>query len=157
MSSNTPHDARALHTHAPGDAPPRLARSSRFRDVGLLIMRLGLGAMLVGHGLPKMVGGPLRWAELGDAVRLLGIQFGPATLWGFLAALSELAGGVLVATGVLFRLACLCTFGTMCVATIWHVSHGDDLVTISHSAELAVVFFSLILIGAGPWRVRLRR
>jgi putative oxidoreductase len=157
MAGDATHeDPTALHTHAPGDAPPRLPRSTRFRDAGLLMMRLGLGAMFVGHGLPKIVGGPAHWTQLGEAVRVLGIHFGPSVVWGFLAALSEFGGGILLAAGVFFRPACLALFATMSVATLSHMSHGDDFATTSHPAELAVVFFSLLWIGAGPWRVRLK-
>ena len=32
-------------------------REQQLRDTGLLVMRLGLGAMFVYHGLPKIAGG----------------------------------------------------------------------------------------------------
>jgi len=153
-----PHDdLTALHTHAPESPRMAVPRSSRLRDVGLLILRIGIGSMFVGHGLPKMVGGPTRWAELGQAFGHLGIHVGPPAVWGFMAAMSELLGGVLLATGVLFRPACLFLLGTMVVATITHVSNGDDFDQTSHAAEMAVLFLSLLFIGAGPWRIRVGR
>src|SRR5689334_14271550 len=126
MPPDSHEDPRALHTHAPDELRPRLPRSSRFRDVGLLILRLGIGAMYVGHGLPKIVAGPAHWTQLGEAVRTLGVEFAPPPVWGFLAALSELVGGTLLAAGVLFRPACLLLLLTQCVATLSHVTRGDD-------------------------------
>jgi putative oxidoreductase len=145
------------HTDAPEEQRVAVPRSSRFRDLGLLILRIGIGSMFVGHGLPEMIAGPSRWAELGEAVGNLGIHVGPPAAWGLLAALSELLGGILLATGVLFRPACLFLLSTMLVATITHVSNGDDFDRTAHAAEMAVLFLSLLLIGPGPWRIRIGR
>jgi putative oxidoreductase len=157
MPRDAHHDPSTLHVPAPAKPPAVLPRSTRFRDVGLLILRIGIGAMFVGHGLPKMVGGPARWAELGTAVGNLGVHVGPPAMWGFMAAVSELLGGILLATGVLFRPACVLMFSTMIVATITHVTSGDDFDKTSHAAEMAILFLSLLLIGPGPWRIRLGR
>jgi putative oxidoreductase len=163
MHGDAHDDPRGLHKpaaalpHVPSAHAPAVPRSSRFRDAGLLILRVGIGAFFVGHGLPKIVGGPTRWAELGEAVGNLGIHLGRPAMWGFAAALSELLGGLLLATGVLFRTACFFLFATMCVATVSHVSKLDDFESTAHAAEMAILFVSLLLIGPGPWRIRLGR
>jgi putative oxidoreductase len=128
----------------------------KYRDFGLLVLRVGMGAMFVGHGIPKVLGGPAKWEALGAAMRNLGVDFAP-TVWGLLAALSEAGGGVLLAAGVLHLPACLMLLATMLVACVMHVSHGDDFVTTSHAAEAAIVFLALALTGPGPWRIRLSR
>ncbi len=33
----------------------------KYRDVGLLILRVGIGIMFMGHGLPKLIAGPEKW------------------------------------------------------------------------------------------------
>ena len=33
----------------------------RYRDLGLLVMRVGLGLSFMAHGWPKLVGGPETW------------------------------------------------------------------------------------------------
>ena len=38
---------------------------SRHRDLGLLILRVGIGAMFMFHGWPKISGGPAFWAQVG--------------------------------------------------------------------------------------------
>jgi putative oxidoreductase len=53
----------------------------RYRDVGLLLLRVGIGLSYMGYGAPKLSGGPPIWEELGQAMRFLGITFAP-TAWG---------------------------------------------------------------------------
>ena len=70
----------------------------RYRDLGLLILRIGFGLSLFWyHGYPKLVGGPATWERI-DAVANIGITFGHAA-FGLAAALSEGVGGLLFAAG----------------------------------------------------------
>ena len=45
-----------------------LSSLERYRDFGLLLLRIGLGAMFIWHGAPKLVGGPETWTRLGGAM-----------------------------------------------------------------------------------------
>ena len=49
-------------------------------DLGLLLLRIGIGAMFVAHGFPKLIGGPAKWTALGTATSHLGIDFAPLAL-----------------------------------------------------------------------------
>jgi putative oxidoreductase len=129
---------------------------SKRRDLGLLLLRVGIGGMFVGHGLPKMLGGPKRWAALGKAMENLGIDFAPM-LWGFMAAFAELGGGVLLALGVMFRPACALLLCTMVVAATRHLVNGDGFGRSSHAIEAAILFAALLLIGAGRYRASFMR
>ena len=115
---------------------------------GLLILRLGLGAMFIWHGYGKITGGPELWIKLGQATSAVGIHFAPK-IFGFLAALSEFGGGICLVLGFLMRPACLMMAITMTVATLMHLAHGDGLNVASHAIEVGIVFYSLILIGPG--------
>jgi putative oxidoreductase len=126
--------------------------TERRRDLGLLVLRLGIGAMFVGHGLPKLLGGVKRWQTVGEAIGVLGIHFAP-TCFGLAAALSEFCGGILLAAGLAFRPACALLLTTMVVATLHHVHRGDGFATASHAVEAAILFASLLLIGPGAWRL----
>ena len=130
----------------------RLKFLARFRDEGLLLMRLGLGAMFLLHGWPKLAGGPDKWLQVGRAVSYLGIHVFPHG-WGFLAALCEFGGGLCLILGLMFRPAALAMAGTMAVATTMHLGRGDGLMTASHAIELGIVFVSLALIGPGRYSV----
>jgi putative oxidoreductase len=124
---------------------------TKYRDFGLLLLRVGLGGMfVVVHGWPKISGGPHLWKEIGGAMRNLGVHFTPEA-WGFLAALAEFGGGILLILGLLFRPACGALTFTMAVAaTMLYKMHGS----ISEAAqpiELGIVFLALLFIGPGRY------
>ena len=126
---------------------------SRRRDLGLLILRIGIGAMFVGHGWPKLVGGPAKWEALGRAVADLGVDLAP-TFFGFMAAIAEFGGGLMLAAGVLWQPALALLLCTMLVATTKHLREGDGFGTASHAAEAAILFLALLFIGPGRYRLR---
>lgn len=120
----------------------------KYRDHGILIMRVGLGGMFMAHGWPKLVGGPEKWAKIGSAMANLGLDFAP-TFWGFMAAVAEFGGGLLLALGLFSRVALALLVVTMSVATIKHMTGGDPFTKWSHAAEAAFTFAGLFLVGAG--------
>jgi putative oxidoreductase len=125
---------------------------SRYRDEGLLLLRLGIGVMFLLHGGPKLLAGPDKWQQVGGALQYLGVDFFP-TFWGLLAALSEFGGGLCLIFGFMFRPACLLMTVTMAVATTMHFGRGDGLMGASHALESAILFVSLMLIGPGRFSV----
>ena len=122
----------------------------KYRDAGLLILRVGIGVMFVFNGYPKLIAGPETWAMIGVSMKVLGIGFAQ-TAWGFMAALSECAGGILLVLGFLTRPACFFLLMTMVVATMMHIGKGDPFLKYSHAMESGILFLSLILIGPGKY------
>lgn len=123
---------------------------TKYRDGGLLILRIGLGIMFLYHGAPKLIGGPEKWEKLGMAMNYVGIPF-MSVFWGFMAAFSEFFGGIFIILGLFFRPACILLLITMAVASIMHIGKGDGLKIASHAIEDGIVFLSLILIGPGKY------
>ena len=119
----------------------------RYRDIGLLILRIGVGISFLFHGVPKLQAGPEMWTGVGSAMGLFGITFGH-TYWGLMAALAESVGGTLLILGFLFRYACFALTFTMIVAATYHINAGENA---SHPIEVGVLFFSLIFIGPGKY------
>lgn len=119
-------------------------------DLGLLVLRVGIGAMFIAHGMPKLLGGQETWAWLGSQMQFLGIDFGFRT-FGLLAALSETVGGLFLILGLLTRLSSFFLFFTMLVAAIFHLSIGDGFKGSAHAIELGIVFLSFMIIGAGKF------
>jgi putative oxidoreductase len=124
----------------------------RHRDYGLLIIRVGVGALFMVHGWPKITGGMEMWAGLGGAMGVLGIGFAPS-LWGFLAAASEFGGGLLLMLGLLARPATFFLLFTMLVASLMHITGGDGFATFSHPLKLVFVFAGLLLAGPGKYSI----
>lgn len=122
------------------------------RDLGLLLLRVGVGGLFMAHGWPKLAGGASTWAKVGQATKALGIDFAP-TFFGFMAAATEFVGGLLVVVGLLFRPALALLLVTMGVALSMHLRAGDDFVTWSNAATSGLVFGALLLTGPGRYRL----
>ena len=123
------------------------SRLDTLRDLGLLLIRVGVGLSFMLHGWPRLAGGPERWASIAE---LAGITLLP-TFFGFVVGFSEFAGGLLLALGLLYRPACLFLFGTMAVALSAHLRAGDGFGDFSQTLELGLVFAGLFFIGAGRY------
>jgi len=121
-----------------------------YRNFGILILRVGIGFMFFIHGYPKLLGGTETWNQLGMAMANLGVTFFPE-FWGFLAAISESLGGVLIVFGFLTRPTAAFLSFTMLVAAVFHLNKGDGLIGASHAIESCFVFVSLIFIGSGRY------
>ena len=120
-------------------------------DIGLLIIRLGVGLMfLFVHGGPKLLAGREMWEQIGGAMAVVGISVAPV-VWGLLASLSEGVGGLLLALGLFARPAAFFMTVTMAVASIMHLTHGDGIQTASHAIELGCVFLGLLVTGPGRY------
>jgi putative oxidoreductase len=126
--------------------------SNKSRDYGLLLLRLGVGISFVAiHGYAKIAGGMQAWTGLGKTFgNLVGISFLP-TFWGFMATMSEFAGGIFLITGFLFRPACAFMLFTMLVGVMMNIRGGYGFSGGSEAFEMGVVFLSLIFIGPGKF------
>ena len=124
----------------------------KYRNTGLLLLRIGLGIMFITHGFPKMAGGPAGWEKIGGTMQVVGIDFIPV-FWGFMAAFAETFGGFLIILGLFFRPACLLILITMLVASTMQLGKGNGLLAAAQPIEMAIVFFSLLFIGPGKYSV----
>lgn len=121
----------------------------KYRDIGLLVIRFGFGfGFFWFHGKAKLMGGPERWAQIGDTMQLLGIDFWH-TFFGFLAAFSESIGGLMIATGLLFRPAAAMLGFTMLMALLSHLISGQG--NPGHAFKNLFALTGLIIIGPGKY------
>ena len=119
---------------------------NRLHPLGLLVLRLALGAVMIAHGYQKIFGGMPQFMQM---LQHMGI---PAWM-GYLTVAAEFGGGILLVAGFLTRLAALAIFIDMVVAIIKvHLHNG--LFSKSGGFEFpmvcAAIAFSLIWSGAGP-------
>ncbi len=130
-------------------------------DIGLLVLRLGIGAsMIIFHGYGKLAGGPERWEKLGSNMEMLGISFLPV-FWGFMAAFAECFGSLFIMLGIWFRAGAGLLAITMVVAVLRHLSLPPDAENAgwegaSHALEFLVVYVALLLSGPGRYRLPAR-
>lgn len=130
-------------------------------DLGLLILRIGIGgSMVFFHGWGK-ISNPGNWEKLGGSMSQFGITFMPA-FWGFMAAFSEFGAAILIMLGLYFRTASVLLAFTMLTAALVHLnmdpaSPNAGLKGASHALEFMVVFVALFFTGPGKHALVLRR
>ena len=131
---------------------PLFSKLGKYSDFALLVLRVGIGFMMILHGFPKLAGGPEKWESLGKAMQDFGITsvYG---IWGFLAAFAEGIGGLMLILGFVFRPAAFLLLATMIVAAAKHINAGDGLMGASHAIELGVVFLALFILGPGRFSI----
>jgi len=115
-------------------------------DLGLLIIRIGIGIMFMLHGWPKISGGVEKWEMIGSAMKNIHITFAPA-FWGFMAALAEFGGGMCLIAGFLYRPA----------LAFMHYASGDGFGGYSHAVESIIVFIGLFFAGTGKYALKISR
>ncbi len=84
------------------------------RDLGLLILRLAGLDLAVGHGWGKVIGLASGQSRFVEGVANMGFPLPIVFAWA--AALSEFAGGILIALGLFTRWAAVSAAATMFVA-----------------------------------------
>lgn len=93
-------------------------------NTGLLVLRLALGLLLVGHGSQKLFGffgGP---GLAGTSGFFHSVGFRPGRPMAFVAGVSELTAGTLLALGLFTPLAAAGVIGTLVAAGSIHLSAG---------------------------------
>lgn len=126
---------------------------SRSRNIGLLILRAGLGIIFILRGHPKISGGPEAWEQYGAVMQTIGLDFAPL-FFGFLIGIVELFGGICLALGVFFTPAVASLLAITLISLIQNPE--TELLSTSSSAELSIVLFSLLFIGAGRYSLEQR-
>ena len=122
-------------------------------NTGLLILRIVVGLLLVGHGSQKLFGtfgGP---GIAGTGGWFESVGFRPGKSMAVVAGLSELVGGLLIAAGLLTPLASAIVIGTLLVATsvhlpsgLWATNGGFEMPLLYITAAVALAFT-----GPGAW------
>src|SRR3954447_26886012 len=127
------------------------------KDLGLLLLRAGVGATLVAHGTQKLFG----WFDgpgiEGTAAGFHHGGFRPARQHAMAAGASEAAGGALLALGLATPAAGAAVVGTMAVAADLHRPNGFFTMKGGYEYPLVLGATGAGLALAGPGRLSLDR
>jgi putative oxidoreductase len=93
-------------------------------DTGLLLLRLVLGLLLIGHGSQKLFGAFGGHGLDGTGGFFHSIGFRPGRPMALVAGVSEVGAGLGLAVGLLTPLAAAATVGTLFVASSVHWKNG---------------------------------
>lgn len=118
--------------------------ATRIASLGLLWLRVLVGAGIAYHGYGKVFGSHL--AQLADGIGKMGFPMPEVFAW--MSALTEFGGGILIALGLATRLAAFLLFINMSVAAF--IAHAYDPF---EKKELALAYWTiagaLIMLGGG--------
>ena len=131
-------------------ALPCLPRST---DLGLLLIRLMLGAVGVFHGSQKLFSafggvGMQKFTEM-----LASMNVPAPQVSAYLAAITELGGGVLIALGIFPRLAAIAFAFNMAVAIKLVHSHAFSAQDngMEYPLTLGIMALAIVVAGAGRY------
>lgn len=121
-----------------------------YSDGALLFVRVALATIVIWvNGWPKLAGGAAAWKSF--AVREMGLTLWPA-VWGFIAAMGQTVGCVLLILGLFFRPSALLLVLIMgVVAFVDYQAKG--LGSATHALELTLFFLLLLFVGPGRFSV----
>lgn len=123
-------------------------------NLGLLALRLVVGLLFAGHGAQKLFGAFGGSGIEGTAAGFAKGGLRPPRAHAWIAGLSELGGGLLLACGLLTPLAAAALIGVMSGAIlsvhgpkgVWNTQGGYE-----YNLVLVAAAFALAAIGAGAW------
>ena len=121
-------------------------------NIGLLLLRLAVGLTIAAHGAQMLSGwfGGQGLAKTGQLFEALG--FRPGRSYALLAALAEIGGGVLLASGLATPLSAAIIFGVMIVAAFSaHLKQGFFITSggFEYTFVLSVAALTLAFTGPG--------
>nr|WP_176467275.1 DoxX family protein [Terribacillus saccharophilus] len=120
-------------------------------SIAIFLIRILLGLTFIGHGLQKNIGwfGGNGWNKTIASFRNMGLK--PPKLMAFLAALSEIGGGLLLALGLLTPLASIMIIAAMIAAIITVTGRNGYWIT-NNGAEynILIIFVAIAIIIIGP-------
>ena len=123
-------------------------------ELGLLVLRVVVGALFVGHGAQKLFGvfgGP---GVSGTAGFFEQVGLKPGRLHAIAGGVAELSGGALLALGLVTPLAALLVTAVMTAAILsvhlrnglWSAANGYE-----YNLVLIAAAFAVAAVGAGEW------
>ncbi len=122
-------------------------------NLALLVLRCGLGAVMLAHGINHIFGGG-KIEGTGRWFASLGMK--PGILHAWLASLTEIGGGALLVLGLLTPFGGAAVVGVMLVA--WITNHRGNGFFIFRPGEgweyvmtLTLAGFAIAVLGAGEW------
>ncbi|MGO4545180.1 DoxX family protein [Paenibacillus sp. 2TAB23] len=124
--------------------------------LGLLIVRLVVGLLFIGHGAQKLFGWFGGYGPKGTGGWLESIGVKPGVAMAVVAGLMELVGGLLFAAGLLTPLAAVLIVMTMLVAIVkvhgqnglWATANGYE-----YNLVLLAIAIGVALTGAGEYSI----
>ncbi|MCX5678858.1 MAG: DoxX family protein [Candidatus Omnitrophica bacterium] len=129
---------------------------SALSDIAILLLRIGIGVIFIGHGMQKTFGAFGGQGVQGLVGMVQSLGFNPPIVWAWILALSELSGGIFTLLGVLPRVGAALISISMIVAIV-KVHGPKGLFAAQGGFEypflILMVTLSLVITGAGKFSI----
>lgn len=122
--------------------------SPALQHIGLALIRISFGIIFVIFGYNKLLSGTANLTQLGSAMGLFGITWG-YLFWGYVAALTELCGGLAFVLGLCTRTASLPLAWLLIVAIRFHLQNNDPFTKWSFACMCLCIVVSYFITGSG--------
>ncbi len=126
---------------------------NKYREAGILLLRVAVGLMLIRLGFPVVAGGSGHWRVAAPAITQFFHITTHLAFWGAVVAFTELIGGLLLLIGLLTRVVCLLVALGLTFQGISHLGHHASLAAGAEVAARAFIPYALLLIGPGKYSV----
>jgi putative oxidoreductase len=122
-------------------------------DIAMLVLRTGLGLVVIGHAVQKLFGWLGGHGLAGTAASFDALGFRPGKLNVLAAGASELVGAILLILGLFTPLASAALIGTMVVASSVTFSHGFFAWKGGYELTVAYGFCAAVVALGGPGKL----
>lgn len=126
-----------------------LAGLSRFDYIGVLLLRLGAGALVAYHGFPALIGGKDAWVDLGSGASIVNLSSDFFAAAGLTSALIQVFGGIAIAIGLFTRAFALLLAIVASFALASLIARENFELAFFAHLHLVLVFFAIMFIGPG--------
>ena len=129
----------------------RMQWLAKYRESGLLLIRVALGVLFIILAGPVLLSGS-EWAAFGSAARNVGLSSN-FQFWGFLGALAGCVGGTLMIFGLFFRPGLLLVLAITIIHTLGAIDRSGTLRPALGAIELCLILIGLLFVGPGKYSV----
>lgn len=128
-----------------------LAFLAKYREAGLLLIRVSLGVLFILYTAPTLIAGHAAWARFGAGIHQIGLH-SHYQVWGFLGALAACIGGVLLIFGLAFRIGILLLLALAIIYAL-SVERSSGFHIALPSIEMCFILAGLLFVGPGKFSV----
>lgn len=126
-----------------------LAGLSKFDFFGVLLLRIGVGALLAFHGYPILTGGGSVWADVGEGAAIATLPAGFFEYAGLASGIIQFLGGILLIIGLFTRGAALFLTVVVGFALANHIAAGSYQLSFLAHLQMTLALLGLVFIGPG--------
>ncbi len=130
----------------------RMQFLSKYREAGLLLLRVSLGLLFIYLTAPVLMGGSARLTHFGAGIRIVGFH-SHFQLWGIVGALAGCIGGTLMIFGLFFRIGILLVLAISILHAIGTAKGAAGFHAAIAAMETCIVLISLLFIGPDKFSV----